>query len=163
MFTTKKTTAFERQLGLIPPNYNQYLIMFWENQNLYYDFGEEFMSIAVYVPFEWADREYLKESSRIYSTYQLKDWRLVNGTNNAPTHLFVPKGMQLVIDAVYLCKEKYFVRKPIKFIGNDFAVSIHDLIQYHNFEEQYFFLGYELKSPVTTPALRSFAKSDDNF
>lgn len=157
-------TSVNTQLGLIPPNYDQYLIMFWENQNLYYDFGEESMSIAVYEPFEWANREYLKESSRMYaSTYQLNDWRLVKGTNNAPNHLFVPKGMKLIIDAVYLCKEKYFVRKPIKFEGNDFAVSVHDLIQYHNFGKEYFFLGYELKSPVTASVTRSFASNDDNF
>lgn len=160
MFTTTKTTAFERQLGLIPPNYDQYLILFTTNK--YAPEGYQYKdSIEVWNKNEWTKQSLVNTCSYIFETHWLRDWVLVGDKNNAPDHVYVPKGMKLIIDAIYTDIYGVLVRKPIEFIGNDHAVSIHDLIQYHNKDEDYFYLGFDLESPETVNY--SFAWANDNF
>lgn len=157
---TIQTTGLERLLGKIPPNYDQYLVIFWEFYN--YEENKVETSIVVSEPYKWTKQSIVEENRLYYETpnYRLVDWKLLGHINNAPSHVFVPKGMELIIDAVYLSKEKYWVNKPIKFVGNDYAVSVDNLIQAHNHGDDYFYIGFDLNSPVID---YSSAWCNDNF
>lgn len=147
MLITK--SSFETQLGLIPPNYDQHLVIaheVWVEAEYPNCYDTKSVRYSVFEPNQW-NKDLLK---RQYSSRKIVDWRLTKNVNNAP-QIYVPSGMRVVVDAMYVCTMGYWTNTPVVITNWQDKGDYFDLGEMiHSWsaseENDYFYFSHRIES-----------------